>query len=165
MGTSVRAGTPLSVAVGVSSGVSSTGTVTLSCSSGLSAEGVSCSEDHSSATAGRADSSSGDSASVITVAADRLSRVPRSPSSQRRALTGSDDRRASAAEAAVSLPAVTLTAHSVPTARAPASSRRKSPEGMRFCLMCLTSWTTYVGGDGNMPGQEKTGPPAGSPVS
>ena len=44
----------MSVAVGVSSGVSSTGTVTLSCSSGLSAEGVSCSEDHSSATAGRA---------------------------------------------------------------------------------------------------------------
>ena len=67
--------------------------------------------------------------------------------------------------AAALLLAVTLTAHSVPTARAPASSRRKSPEGMRFCLMCLTSWTTYVAGRENMPGQQKTGPPVGSPVS
>ena len=78
---------------------------------------------------------------------------------------GEDAHSALAAEAAVSLPAVTVTAHSVPPARTAASSRRSRPEGKSFCFMCLTSGTTYAGAGGNMYGRGlflRPGPPGGA---
>jgi len=54
----------------------------------------------------------------------------------------------SRAAEAVSLPAVTLTAHSVPAANAAASKRRKTPD--LLCPMCFTSGTTYAAAQADM---------------
>ena len=150
--------TPLSTAEGTSSGVSSTGTVTNSSSSPASSAGACSCWAFSSATAGRAASSRGDSPMVSTAAADRPSLGHRSPSSHRRALMGRDSHKDLAAEAAVSLPAVTATTQSVPAASARASSRRRNFRGIRGrFIVCLTSGTTYAAKDGDMrkPGGQR----------
>lgn len=116
----------MSVSPVVSSGVSSTGSVTVSSRPSAPDSSVR-SVDHSSATAARADNSRGDSPNVITAAGERSSSAHRSPSSHFSAASGDAARRAAQAADALSLPAVTTTAQ-----RVPAASRLRPAAGALF---------------------------------
>ena len=146
MGTSVLAGTPLSVPAGAGTGWGSscTGSVT---GAGSAFSGFSSACRRRPAISCRAESSSGDWLRVSTTAADRPSSVrPVSASCQRSSARGTSAFRDCHAPAASVLPAVMLTAHSVAPASSTAPKGRETRRTRFSFFISFTSWDNLCGG-------------------